>query len=131
MTQRPSATFVFGLAIAGRAVASALRESGATVYIGDDKLNDEHRAFAQTIGAHIVEHSTSDAFAQVMREVEILAPAPGVPENHAVIHSAREFGVQIQSEIEIGYRMESKRLGDRVQCLQSPALMERRQQHCW
>ena len=111
MTQSPSATFVFGLAIAGRAVASALRDSGATVYVGDDKLNDDHRAFAQAIGAHLVEHSTSDAFAQVMREVDVLAPAPGVPENHAVIQCAREFGVQIQSEIEIGYRMESKRLG--------------------
>ena len=111
MTQRPSATFVFGLAVAGRAVASALCNSGATVFVGDDKLNDDHRSFAQQIGAQIVEHSTSTEFAQVMREVEILAPAPGVPEHHAVIRSAREFGVNIQSEIEIGYRIESKRLG--------------------
>lgn len=111
MIQRPGASFVFGLAVAGRAVASALRKSGATVFVGDDKLNDEHRSFAQQIGAQLVEHSTSAEFARVMREVEILAPAPGVPEHHAVIHSAREFGVHIQSEIEIGYRMESKRIG--------------------
>ena len=41
----------------------------------------------------------------------ILAPAPGVPENHFVIRSAREHHVSIQSEIEIAYRIEQHRPG--------------------
>ena len=54
MTQGRDATFVFGLAVAGRAVASSLRKRGIDVVLGDDSLTDEHRSFAQSIGARVV-----------------------------------------------------------------------------
>jgi UDP-N-acetylmuramoylalanine--D-glutamate ligase len=46
---------------------------------------------------------------RVMSSVGVLSPAPGVPENHAVIRSAHDHGVSIQSEIEISYRIEQLR----------------------
>ena len=106
MTQGPASTFVFGLAIAGRAVATSLRDRGAEVVVGDDKLTDEHRSFAQSIGARVVDINGEVELQRVMSSVDVLSPAPGVPEDHGVIRCARESGVSIQSEIEIAYRME-------------------------
>ena len=109
MTQDSGAAFVFGLAVAGRAVASSLRERGIDVVLGDDKLTDEHHSFAQSIGAQVVDITSDGELQRVMSSVGVLSPAPGVPENHAVIRSAHDHGVSIQSEIEISYRIEQLR----------------------
>ena len=106
MTQGSAPTFVFGLAVAGRAVATSLRARGIDVVVGDDKLSDEHRSFAKSIGARVVDITSDGELQRVMSSVDVLSPAPGVPENHGVIRSARENGVSIQSEIEIAYRAE-------------------------
>ena len=111
MTQSSTSTFVFGLAVAGRAVATSLRERGIEVVVGDDNLTREHRSFAQSIGAQVVDIARDGELQRVMSSVSVLSPAPGVPENHGVIQSARENGVSIQSEIEIAYRMEQLRSG--------------------
>ena len=111
MTQSSTSTFVFGLAVAGRAVATSLRERGIEVVVGDDNLTREHRSFAQSIGAQVVDIARDGELQRVMSSVSVLSPAPGVPENHGVIQGARENGVSIQSEIEIAYRMEQLRNG--------------------
>lgn len=106
MTQNFASTFVFGLAVAGRAVATSLRARGIDVVVGDDKLSDEHRSFAKSIGARVVDITSGGELQRVMSSVGVLSPAPGVPESHGVIRSARENGISIQSEIEIAYRAE-------------------------
>jgi len=111
MTQTSASTFVFGLAVAGRAVATSLRERGIEVVVGDDKLTQEHQTFAQSIGAHVLDIARDGELQRVMKSVDVLSPAPGVPENHAVIRCAHENSVSIQSEIEIAYRMEHLRSG--------------------
>ena len=111
MTQSSTSIFVFGLAVAGRAVATSLRERGIEVVVGDDNLTREHRSFAQSIGAQVVDIARDGELQRVMSSVSVLSPAPGVPENHGVIQGARENGVSIQSEIEIAYRMEQLRNG--------------------
>ena len=111
MTTVPNTVFVFGLAVAGRAVAKALAARGMNVSVGDDALNQEHRDFAREIGAHVVDVTNTSELQAVMSSLDILAPAPGVPEHHLVIRSAREYQVSIQSEIEIAYRIEQHRPG--------------------
>ena len=106
MTQSRDATFVFGLAVAGRAVATSLRKRGIEVVVGDDKLSDEHRSFAKSIGAQVIDIAGDGELQRVMRSVSVLSPAPGVPVHHPVIRSAGENGVSIQSEIEIAYHFE-------------------------
>ena len=106
MTQSRDATFVFGLAVAGRAVATSLRKRGVEVVVGDDKLSDEHRSFAKSIGAQVIDIAGDGELQRVMRSVSVLSPAPGVPVHHPVIRSACENGVSIQSEIEIAYHFE-------------------------
>ena len=111
MTNMPNTVFVFGLAVAGRAVAKTLAARGMTVTVGDDALNQQHRDFAREIGAHVVDVSVADELQEVMGSIDVLAPAPGVPENHHVIRCARQHNVSIQSEIEIAYRIEQNRPG--------------------
>ena len=111
MTQSSTSTFVFGLAVAGREVATSLRERGIEVVVGDDNLTREHQSFAQSIGAQVVDIARDGELQRVMSSVSVLSPAPGVPENHGVIQGALENGVSIQSEIEIAYRMEQLRSG--------------------
>lgn len=99
-------TLVWGLGIAGRAVASVLVSRGEGVLVGDDTQSLDHRDFAASVGVEIVEAATDDDFDAVIARVDRLAPAPGVPEGHRVIASARRRGVPIVSELELAYDIE-------------------------
>ena len=45
------------------------------------------------------------------RSCDLVSPAPGVPETHAVIAAAQTAGVELVSEIELAYRWEQQRTG--------------------
>ena len=101
-----SATLVWGLGIAGRAVAQALHERGDQVLVGDDAVSQEHRRFATDRGLRLVEPRTDDDLASLVGQVGRLAPAPGVPEHHRVITAARHALIPIVSELELAYGFE-------------------------
>jgi len=106
MTVSHESTLVFGLAIAGQAVARELVRRGESVVLADDAVSDLHRAFSKQIGMPLVALTTSSEIQQVLNSVARVAPAPGIPEGHPVIVAARELGVEICSELEIAYRYE-------------------------
>ena len=109
MTVGQEATLVFGLAVAGQAVARELVKRGESVVLADDSVSDLHRAFAQEIEMPIVALQNSSEINQVLHSVARVAPAPGVPDGHPVIIAARELGVEICSELELAYRFEQRR----------------------
>ena len=109
MTVGQEATLVFGLAVAGQAVARELVKRGESVVLADDSVSDLHRAFAQEIKMPIVALQNSSEINQVLHSVARVAPAPGVPDGHSVIVAARELGVEICSELELAYRFEQRR----------------------
>lgn len=98
---------VFGLGIAGRAVAQALNERGHRPLLADDNIASDHQQFADSLGLRIARGD----MATILDGVEMLLPAPGVPESHEVITEARRRGVQVLSEIELAYRFEQERPG--------------------
>ena len=106
MTVSHESTLVFGLAIAGQAVARELVRRGESVVLADDAVSDLHQAFSKQIGMPLVALTTSSEIQQVLNSVARVAPAPGIPEGHPVIVAARELGVEICSELEIAYRYE-------------------------
>ena len=106
MTVSHESTLVFGLAIAGQAVARELVRRGESVVLADDAVSDLHQAFSKQIGMPLVALTTSSGIQQVLNSVARVAPAPGIPEGHRVIVAARELGVEICSELEIAYRYE-------------------------
>ena len=106
MTVSHESTLVFGLAIAGQAVARELVRRGESVVLADDAVSDLHKAFSKQIGMPLVTLTSSSEIQQVLNSVARVAPAPGIPEGHPVIVAARELGVEICSELEIAYRYE-------------------------
>jgi UDP-N-acetylmuramoylalanine--D-glutamate ligase len=102
-------TLVYGLAVAGRAVAAHLIARGDDVTLADDSPTDEHREFARGIAAPLLEGAALAAAVHDVAAYERLVPSPGVPESHPIVRAAVASGVDVVSEIEIGYRDESRR----------------------
>lgn len=102
-------TLVYGLGVAGEAVATALHQRGEAVTLADDNLRDEHRALATRLGAGVVDPADDDALRSAIRHCSRLVPAPGIPEGHAVFALAREAEIDVISEIELAYEWEQAR----------------------
>ena len=106
---------VFGLGIAGKAVTRALIQRGQHPRIADDRVTNDHRAFADELGLSLEGtgtgdgRSSEDRVSAVLQDIDMLLPAPGVPESHEVIVEARRRGIEVLSEIELAYRWESQR----------------------
>jgi UDP-N-acetylmuramoylalanine--D-glutamate ligase len=104
-------TLVYGLAVAGRAVAEYLAARGDDVTLADDAPTDEHRDFARAIGAPLLEGAALTTAVQDVAGYARLVPSPGVPESHPIVRAALAAGVDVVSEIELGYRDETGRVG--------------------
>jgi UDP-N-acetylmuramoylalanine--D-glutamate ligase len=104
-------TLVYGLAVAGRAVADYLAARGDDVTLADDAPTDEHRDFARAIGAPLLEGAALTTAVQDVAGYARLVPSPGVPESHPIVRAALAAGVDVVSEIELGYRDEVGRVG--------------------
>lgn len=104
---------VYGLAITGVATVRALQRHGWTVAVGDDRVDDDTRAVARELGVELVPIIDMSNAKELVVDgaYELLSPAPGVPESHAVIVAALSAGVPVMSEIELAYRWEREREG--------------------
>ena len=92
---------VYGVAIAGRAVVRGLLRRGVHVVAADDAVNDEARAFALEMGIELVASPDQATIGSLVRDCSFVAPAPGVPETHAVILAALEFNKPLRTEIDL------------------------------
>ena len=104
-------TLVFGLGVAGMAVASALHKRGETVILADDEVTKEHGDFARTLNCEFVDMTDEKTAVKILQRINRLAPAPGISESHHVITAARQMGLTIASELELAYNFEEQRNG--------------------
>ncbi len=102
---------VYGLAVAGESTVRALLRRGVDVVVADDDVDDRRRTLAAELGVELLDRPDADALATVIASCELVSPAPGVPETHAVVSAARDAGVELVSEIELAYRWEQDRPG--------------------
>ncbi len=102
---------MFGLGVAGMAVANALHQRGETVILADDEATQQHQDFARALSCEFVDLSNKSAVPKILERVYRLAPAPGISENHHVITTARKMGLTISSELELAYNIEEQRNG--------------------
>lgn len=102
---------VFGLALTGRAVASALASRGIELVVSDDIDSSDHRSFADSLNATWVSMDDSVSVDRLLDGVDTLMPAPGVPLHHQVISRALENGISIRTEIDVAYEWEQGRIG--------------------
>jgi UDP-N-acetylmuramoylalanine--D-glutamate ligase len=79
-------TIVYGQARSGRSAAERLREAGDEVVVVDRTLGNEDDL-------------------SLLAGAELLVKSPGVPGEAALVRAARQRGVPVWSEVELGYRL--------------------------
>jgi len=104
-------SLVHGFAIAGESTANALRRHGHEVVITDDAIDHTKEQRASDAGFSLSTLPSVDALEAFVKEFDLIAPAPGVPEHHPLIECAQRLGVTISSELEIAYAAELQRDG--------------------
>ncbi|MEY4366092.1 MAG: UDP-N-acetylmuramoylalanine--D-glutamate ligase [Actinomycetota bacterium] len=100
---------VHGLAVTGRAVATALAAHGWTVRLSDDRTDPGHEAFAASLGASLHDVSTGEGLTSLLGGADMLVPAPGVPPSNRVVLAAESRGVAVRSELDLAYEREQSR----------------------
>lgn len=104
-------TLVFGLGVAGLAVANALHERGESVILTDDQATKLHKDFARALNCEFIDATDEVAVVSTLKRITRLAPAPGISESHHVMATARQMGLTISSELELAYNIEELRTG--------------------
>jgi UDP-N-acetylmuramoylalanine--D-glutamate ligase len=102
---------VYGIAVAGEAVARALHDRGIRVLVADDAPNDVKVAAAIAVGAELVARPDAGAIDTLVSGCDMVCPAPGVAETHDVIAAANRHGIPIRTEIDLAYEWEQDRGG--------------------
>jgi len=102
---------VFGLGVAGLAVANALHERGESVILADDQATKLHKDFARALNCEFIDATDEVAVVSTLKRITRLAPAPGISESHHVMATARQMGLTISSELELAYNIEELRTG--------------------
>ncbi len=102
-------TLVYGLGVAGEAVACALHERGESLMVADDQILDAHRQLAKRVGASLIDPANDEAMTVAIQACTRLVPAPGIPEGHPIFARAKASGLEVMSEIELAYRLEQTR----------------------
>ena len=106
-----TAALVYGIAVAGDALASELARRGWRLVVADDRPTDEKRATAARLGAEFVASPDAAGIAALVQSVDMVCPAPGVPETHPLIDAAVVAGRPIRTEIDLAYEWEQERPG--------------------
>ena len=102
---------MFGLGVAGLAVANALHERGESVILTDDQATKLHKDFARALNCEFIDATDEVAVVSTLKRITRLAPAPGISESHHVMATARQMGLTISSELELAYNIEELRTG--------------------
>jgi UDP-N-acetylmuramoylalanine--D-glutamate ligase len=102
---------VYGIAVAGDALALALHRRGVRVLVADDAPTDDKARLAAAVGADLVATPDPVTLESLVRASDLVCPAPGVPETHDVVRTARRLGRPVRSEIDLAYEWEQQRPG--------------------
>ena len=99
----PGPYLVVGLARSGRAAALALQARGEEV-TGTDGGAVDASAAGELERAGVRVHAETDGV-DLLAGVKTLIKSPGVPQEAAVVRAARERGVVVLGELELGWRL--------------------------
>lgn len=102
---------VYGLAVAGEATVRAMLSRGVDVIAADDTSTPDRLARAGDLGVDLHVAPDDTALDSLLAAVDVVVPAPGVPEGHRLFAAATTRGVDVVSEIELAYRWEQDRPG--------------------
>jgi UDP-N-acetylmuramoylalanine--D-glutamate ligase len=99
----PGPFLIVGLARSGRAAGLALRARGEEV-VGSDGGRVDAGAIGELESAGVPVHESTDGL-ELLDGVRTLVKSPGVPQEAPVVRAARERGVLVLGELELGWRL--------------------------
>lgn len=100
---------VYGIARASDALAGQLARRGWQLLVADDTATDAKRAMAAAFDTTLIEAPCASAISELVGVADIVCPAPGVPETHAVVAAALAAGKPLRTEIDLAYEWEQQR----------------------
>ncbi len=99
--RRHERVLVFGAGVTGRAVAESLARRGAQVVMADDHATADHARWAEGAGVEWVGAPDATATAALVRECDLIVPAPGLPERHPLFAAAESAGTPVHGELDL------------------------------
>src|SRR5215207_4770371 len=99
----PGPFLVVGLARSGRAAAAVLRGRGEEV-VGCDSGRVDAAAIGELEAAGVAVHESTDGV-DLLDGAGALIKSPGVPQVVPVVRAARERGIPVLGELELGWRL--------------------------
>jgi UDP-N-acetylmuramoylalanine--D-glutamate ligase len=97
----PARALVVGLARSGQAASLALARRGTQVAAHDLKVDlDVGRLEAAGVEVHLGNEEGA-----LLSDVDVVIKSPGVPGENPLVAGARERGLPVWSEVELGYRL--------------------------
>jgi len=106
-----STALVYGIAVAGDALATELTRRGWRLVVADDRPTEAKIAAASRLGAEFVAAPDAATVDALVATVDMVCPAPGVPETHPVVVAALAAGRPVRTEIDLAYEWEQERPG--------------------
>jgi UDP-N-acetylmuramoylalanine--D-glutamate ligase len=100
---------VYGLAITGDAVARAALARGDEPVLADDDPAAAASETARQLGLDVVVRPDDSQLARLVAAVDLVVPAPAVPEHHRVVRAAQEAGVRLTTELDLAWEWEQQR----------------------
>ncbi|MCU1344429.1 MAG: murD, partial [Acidimicrobiia bacterium] len=102
---------VYGVGVAGQAVARAMRERGIEFALADDHASAPAVALAQEMGVELHVAPAAAELSRLVAAAQYVVPAPGVPDRHPVIAAALAAGVALRTELDVAFEWEQRRKG--------------------
>ena len=99
----PGPFLIVGLARSGRALGPALRARGEEV-TGCDSGEPDAAVVAELEAAGVAVHESSDGV-DLLDGIATVVKSPGVPQDAPVLRAARERGLTVAGELELGWRL--------------------------
>lgn len=99
----PTRVSVIGAARSGLAAASFFNERGTEVFISDSCAEQKLISTLVSKGLGELEHESS-AHTERVLDCDIIVLSPGVPSDLPILKRAKEVGIPVWSEMELGFR---------------------------
>lgn len=99
---------LFGFGATNRAVAAALVARGHRVLLADDAPGDDARSAARALDLEVVEAPDSGTLRALVEAVDVVVPAPGLPDRHPVFALADAAGVPVRTEFDLAARWDRR-----------------------
>lgn len=98
---------VLGLGKTGYATAKVLAARGANVLVSEPAASDKTGEMADELGSLGIKVVFGEQTAELVSGISMVVPSPGIPNSNRAIEKALAKGVEVISEIELAYRLNS------------------------